>query len=84
MPRSFQAAPSQPRATAHDDTGHTIRRGLLYMFLAAVIGYFASGSSPLTLPVSVPHAVTTYLVPLLFVSGLALSLYGFYKRNMMA
>jgi len=54
------------------------------MFLAAVIGYFASGSSPLTLPVFVPHAVTTYLVPMLFVSGLALSLYGFYKRNMMA
>ena len=54
------------------------------MFLAAVIGYFASGSSPWTLPVSVPHAVTIYLVPLLFVSGLVLSLYGFYKRNMMA
>ena len=85
IPRSFQAAaPSRSRAKADDGSSHTIRRGLLYMFLAAVIGYFASGSSPLTLPVSVPHAVTSYLVPLLFVSGLALSLYGFYKRNMMA
>jgi hypothetical protein len=83
MPRSFPAAPSRPRATASDG-GDTIRRGLLYMFLAAVIGYFVSGSSPWTLPVSVPHAVTTYLVPLLFVSGLALSLYGFYKRNILA
>jgi len=84
MPRSFQAAPSRSRATANDGSSHTIRRGLLYMFLAAVIGYFASGSSPWMLPVSVPHAVTIYLVPLLFVSGLVLSLYGFYKRNMMA
>ncbi len=83
MPRSFQAASRRPSAT-DSDTGHTIRRGLLYMFLAAVIGYFVSGSSPWRLPVSVPHVVAIYLVPLLFVSGLALSLYGFYKRNLMA
>ena len=78
LPRQLQ---SKPRAVT-SDSGDRIRRGLLYMFLAAVIGYFASGSSPLTLPVSVPAAVTHYLVPLLFLSGLGLSLYGFYRRHM--
>ena len=59
-----------------------IRYGLLFMLLAAVIGYFASGSSPIKLPVFVPPAVMKYFVPLLFMSGLALSLYGFYQRHL--
>jgi len=58
--------------------GDTIRRGLLYMLLAGVVGYFASGSSPLKIPVFVPHLVVIYLSPLLFLSGLALSLRGLY------
>ncbi|MBZ5502079.1 MAG: hypothetical protein LAN59_07525 [Acidobacteriia bacterium] len=82
MSRSIQASPKVSREAA--EGGHTIRRGLLYMFFAAVIGYFASGSSPLALPVTVPQEVAHYLVPLMFLSGLALTLYGFYKRNMMA
>lgn len=55
-----------------------IRRGLLFMLLAAVIGYFTSDSSPLTLPVFVPHVVIMYLSPLLFLSGLGLSAHGLY------
>jgi hypothetical protein len=58
-----------------------IRRGLLYMFLAAVIHYFAAGySAPLQVPVFVVPLVTNYLTPLLFLGGLGLSLYGLYLR----
>ena len=58
-----------------------IRRGLLYMFLAAVIHYFAAGySAPLQVPVFVLPLVTDYLTPLLFLGGLGLALYGFYLR----
>lgn len=58
-----------------------IRRGLLFMFLAAVIHYFAAGySAPLQVPVFVMPVVTDYLTPLLFLSGLGLTLYGLYLR----
>ena len=57
-----------------------IRRGLLFMLAAAVVGYFASGSSALKLPVSLPPIVVNYLSPLLFLSGLGLSLHGLYLR----
>jgi hypothetical protein len=55
-----------------------IRRGLLFMLLAGVIGYFSSGSSPLHFPVYVPRVVIVYLSPLLFLSGLGLSVRGLY------
>ena len=57
-----------------------IRRGLLYMLLAGVIQYFASGYSGLTPPVSIPPVVTTYLAPVVFFSGLGLLIYGYYLR----
>ena len=57
-----------------------IRRGLLYMLFAGVIQYFAAGYSPLTLPISVPPLVTAYLAPVIFLSGLGLLFYGFYRR----
>ena len=58
-----------------------MRRGLLYMLLAAVIYYFAGGySAPLWMPVQVLPVVTNVLVPLLFVSGLGLSIYGLVLR----
>ena len=58
-----------------------IRRGLLYMFLAAVIHYFAGGySSPLQLPVAITPIVTSYLTPLMFLGGLGFTLYGLYRR----
>ena len=60
--------------------GREIRRGLLYMLMAAVIYYFSGGYSGMALPIEVGRAVTAYLVPLLFLGGLGLSLYGFYLR----
>ena len=61
--------------------GERIRRGLLFMLMAAVMGYFASSSSGWALPVPVPQLVANYLLPLLFLSGLGLSLYGLYLRQ---
>jgi hypothetical protein len=60
--------------------GAQIRRGLLYMLLAAVIGYFAGGYSALKLPVPVP-LVTKYLSALLFLSGLGLAIHGYYLQH---
>jgi hypothetical protein len=57
-----------------------IRRGLLYMLLAAVIHYFASGYSAMDLPFPIVPVVAVYLSPLLFSGGLGLTLYGFYWR----
>ena len=58
-----------------------VRRGLLFMFLAAVIHYFGAGYSALLRPpIFVSPLVTQYLTPLLFLSGLGLALYGFYLR----
>ena len=58
-----------------------IRRGLLYMLLAGVIQYFASGASGFTIPVQVPPLVTSYLAPTVFVAGLGLFIYGFILRS---
>lgn len=55
---------------------HEIRRGLLYMILAGVIHYFASGFSDYLLPIEVPAMLTDYLTPLLFLGGLGFFLYG--------
>jgi len=58
-----------------------MRRGLLYMLLAAVIYYFAAGyAAPLWLPVQVLPVVVNYLLPLLFLAGLGLTLYGLFLR----
>ena len=58
-----------------------MRRGLLYMLLAAVIYYFAAGyAAPLWLPVQILPMVVKYLLPLLFLAGLGLTLYGFFLR----
>ena len=57
-----------------------IRRGLLYMLLAGVIQYFAGGYSPFTVPVQVSPVITTYLAPVVFLSGLGLLFYGLYLR----
>jgi len=45
--------------------------------LAAVIYYFAAGYSAMNLPFPISSIVTVYLSPLLFVSGLGLTIYGF-------
>ncbi|HLZ93173.1 MAG TPA: hypothetical protein VKQ28_15805 [Candidatus Acidoferrum sp.] len=51
------------------------------MLLAGVIQYFAAGYSSFTVPVVVPAVVTTYLAPVVFISGLGLLFYGFYLRS---
>lgn len=57
-----------------------IRKGLLYMLLAGVFYYFASGSSPLPLPFSTPNLLTETLLPLLFLAGMGLAIYGLFRR----
>jgi hypothetical protein len=68
-----------PRRSGSDGR-HEIRRGLLYMLLAAVIYYFVGGYSEIKVPLTIVPAVTKYLSPLLFFSGLGLSLYGVVLR----
>lgn len=58
-----------------------IRRGLLYMLLAAVIHYFAGGYSAMDLPFPINPLVTVYLSPLLFLGGLGLTVYGLYLHG---
>ena len=58
-----------------------IRRGLLYMLLAAVIHYFAGGYSALNLPFPIVSVVTSYLSPIVFLGGLGLTLYGLYSKH---
>ena len=71
----------RPRPASASPAGKdNMRRGLLFMLAAAVIGYFGGGSSPLALPVTVPPIVSNYLSPLLFLSGLGLTLHGAYLR----
>lgn len=72
----------RPRPAATRPAGSdSIRRGLLFMLVAAAIGYFASEASAWTLPVVVPPLVANYLSPLLFLSGLGLSFHGLYLRH---
>jgi len=53
-----------------------IRRGLLYMVLAAVIHYAMLRIGEMDLPIEIPPAVPDYLTSLLFLGGLGLLLYG--------
>jgi hypothetical protein len=63
------------------DGRNQTRRGLLCMLLAAVVYYFAGGyGAPLRIPIEIVPAVTNYLLPLLFLSGLGLTLYGFIQK----
>ena len=71
-------SPSAGRPKA--GSGGQFRSGLLLILMAAVIHYFAGGYSQMTLPVQISSAVTTYLVPLLFLSGLGVTLYGVLLR----
>ena len=80
-----EANPEIPRPRSSGGTGNItgrfeIRRGLLYMLLAAVIYYFSGGYSPFTLPIAVSSAVNTYLAPVVFLGGLGFTLYGVYLR----
>lgn len=48
------------------------------MLLAGVIQYFAGGYSGLHVPVAISSIVTSYLVPLLFLSGFGMTLFGMF------
>ena len=58
-----------------------IRQGLLCVLLAAVVHYFAGGYSLMQLPYPVQPIVTVYLSPLLLLSGIGLSSFGFYLKQ---
>jgi hypothetical protein len=60
-------------------TSGYFRSGLLLMLLAAAARYFG-GYSPLVLPGDIGSPLLTYLAPALFLSGLAMSLWGFFLR----
>ncbi len=51
-----------------------IRRGLLYMLLAAVLFYFAGGYNPMEFPLNVIPPVLDIYLPLLFLGGLGMVL----------
>lgn len=53
-----------------------VRRGLLYMLLAAVVQYFSGGYSVMNLPFPIAPIITVYLAPLLFLSGFGLFVFG--------
>jgi len=72
--RPVSAAPQKAHTYGH------FRSGLLLMLLAAAVYYFAGGYSPLTLPGEITSPLLAYLVPVLFLSGLAMSLWGFFLR----
>jgi len=67
------------RRDTHSDS--EIRKGLLYVLLAAVIHYFAAGYSPLEVPFPIQPIVTVYLSPLLFLGGLGLALHGYFLNH---
>ncbi len=65
---------------AKPEGGPKIRRGLLYMVVAGVVQYYAGGYSGMKLPVQIDPVVFQYLVPILFLLGLGLVLYGLYLK----
>jgi len=59
---------------------HEIRRGLLWMLLAAVLYYFAAGYSAFQIPLPYARWLTGWVLPLLFLSGLGMVILGLYRR----
>ena len=58
-----------------------IRRGMLWMLLAGVLYYFAAGYGAFQFPVAVVAPMLTgWVLPLLFLAGLGLVIYGVYCR----
>jgi hypothetical protein len=82
-----ETLPAMPRAASNSgddsvpDGGSKVRRGMLYMLMAAVIGYFAGGYSALALPFPFNPVLTTYLSPMLFLGGLGLCAHGYYLQH---
>jgi len=74
---------AMPHAQAHagfsPEGMAQIRRGVLYILLAAVIYYFFGGHSGIEIPVQISPIVNTYLVPFMFLCGVGLSLLGLFR-----
>src|SRR5271169_6416464 len=64
--------PASMSSSQIQTSGH-FRHGLLLMLLSGVVHYFARGYSPLALPGNINSPLLIYLVPLIFVCGLAMS-----------
>ncbi len=79
-PSCREAIPERVEIHKAPQGGAEIRRGLLYMLLGATLYYFALPGSPLPIPIPIPQAVTSYLLPLLFLSGLGFTLFGGLRR----
>ena len=63
------------------ENSRLFRRGLLYMLMAGVFYYLTSDQSPFEVPFTVPPLVDQALVPLLFLSGLLLALFGLLRPS---
>jgi len=63
----------------HSDS--EVRKGLLYVLLAAVVHYFAAGYSSFQVPYPVQPLLTICLTPLLFLGGLGLALHGYFLNR---
>lgn len=82
LPGAEGATEHAPARASQPGKSSLVRRGLLYMLLAAVIQYFSGGYSAMHIPVAISSFVTSYLAPLLFLSGLGLTFYGLFgPRN---
>ena len=63
-----------------EESSGTIRRGLPYMLLAAVLFYFAGGYNPMEFPLNVVPPVLDIFLPLLFLGGLGMVLLAVIRR----
>jgi hypothetical protein len=79
--REAQTEARTPAASiANAGSGGQLRSGLLLVLMGAAVEYFAGGYGPMAMPDQLRSPVNTYLVPLLFVSGIGMSLYGVFLR----
>ena len=68
------------RQDISQESSGMIRRGLLYMLLAAVLFYFAGGYNPMEFPLNVIPPVLDIYLPLLFLGGLGMVLLAVIRR----
>ncbi|MCI0403095.1 MAG: hypothetical protein L0212_06185 [Acidobacteria bacterium] len=78
----LSARPGARRAASGGRQGvKYIRRGQLYMLLAAACYYLFGGYSPVFAPpFSIEPWLTSYVLPILFMGGLGLFIFGVIRR----
>lgn len=81
-PHCHETLPGVPRkeAPVYVQKKSRVRRGLFYMMVVAAIYYFFSPNSPLKLPVPFAPILTTYLLPVFFLAGLGMVLFGLFQQ----